>query len=169
MVKLLAKIGRSDITVHGFGSTFRDWAHEMTDYPKYVIEMALAHVIGDKVEAAYRRGDLFEKRRRLMAEWARYCSAPAVDSCTTQAGQAMTKRRRQKSSTNLKHCEADRLWMSSAGQNRGTSELPWHENDPAWASLGCERKLNGSGYRRRLSCQKVSRKTTRCIRQRPAR
>lgn len=61
-------------TPHGFRSTFRDWAAERTNYPREVCEMALAHVVGDKVEAAYRRGDLFEKRRRLMDEWARYCS-----------------------------------------------------------------------------------------------
>jgi integrase len=58
---------------HGFRSTFRDWASERTNYPRDVAEMALAHSIGDKVEAAYRRGDLFEKRRRLMADWATFC------------------------------------------------------------------------------------------------
>jgi integrase len=77
MLKLLRRMGRSDLTVHGFRSTFRDWAAELTSYPNHVVEMALAHVIGDKVEAAYRRGDLFEKRRRLMAEWGRYCASPA--------------------------------------------------------------------------------------------
>jgi integrase len=59
---------------HGFRSTFRDWASEQTGYPREVIEMSLAHTITDKVEAAYRRGDLFEKRRRLMAEWSRFCA-----------------------------------------------------------------------------------------------
>jgi integrase len=73
MTQTLRRMGRADITVHGFRSTFRDWASEQTNYPNEVIEMALAHVIGNKVEAAYRRGDLFEKRRRLMNEWARYC------------------------------------------------------------------------------------------------
>ncbi|MFT8713033.1 tyrosine-type recombinase/integrase [Komagataeibacter rhaeticus] len=58
-----------DVTVHGLRSTFRDWAAEETDYPREVAEMALAHAIGDKVEAAYRRGDLFDKRRDMMAEW----------------------------------------------------------------------------------------------------
>jgi integrase len=58
---------------HGFRSTFRDWASERTNYPRDVAEMALAHAIGDKVEAAYRRGDLFEKRRRLMGDWAIFC------------------------------------------------------------------------------------------------
>jgi integrase len=58
---------------HGFRSTFRDWASER-NYPRDVAEMALAHAIGDRVEAAYRRGDLFEKRRRLMADWATFCS-----------------------------------------------------------------------------------------------
>jgi integrase len=71
---LLRRMGRGDITVHGFRSTFRDWAAERTSYPNHVVEMALAHVIGDKVEAAYRRGDLFDKRRKLMSDWSRYCS-----------------------------------------------------------------------------------------------
>lgn len=61
------------ITPHGFRSSFRDWASEATDYPSEVIEMALAHTIKNKVEAAYRRGDLFEKRRALMEDWARHC------------------------------------------------------------------------------------------------
>lgn len=62
-----------DAVPHGFRSTFRDWAAERTNYPRDVAEMALAHTIGDKVEAAYRRGDLFEKRRRMMDEWAKFC------------------------------------------------------------------------------------------------
>ena len=62
---------------HGFRSTFRDWAADTTAYPSEVVEMALAHAIESKVEAAYRRGDLFEKRRRLMADWARFCGSPA--------------------------------------------------------------------------------------------
>lgn len=61
---------------HGFRSTFRDWVAEQTSYPRDAAEMALAHAIGDKVEAAYRRGDLFEKRRRMMSDWARYCALP---------------------------------------------------------------------------------------------
>lgn len=61
-------------TAHGFRSTFRDWAAERTNYPRDVAEMALAHTIGDKVEAAYRRGDLFDKRTRMMADWARFCA-----------------------------------------------------------------------------------------------
>lgn len=62
-----------DAVPHGFRSTFRDWAAERTNYPREVAEMALAHAIGDKVEAAYRRGDLFEKRRRMMVDWAKHC------------------------------------------------------------------------------------------------
>jgi hypothetical protein len=61
---------RRDITVHGFRSTFRDWVGESTAFSGAVAEAAVAHVVGDKVEAAYRRGDLFEKRRKLMAAWA---------------------------------------------------------------------------------------------------
>ena len=78
MSTLLARMERTDITVHGFRSSFRDWAAERSNFPREVVEMALAHAIGDKVEAAYRRGDLFEKRRRLMAEWARYASSSAT-------------------------------------------------------------------------------------------
>ncbi len=63
-----------DAVPHGFRSTFRDWAAEHTNYPREVAEMALAHTITDKVEAAYRRGDLFEKRRRMMDDWAKFCS-----------------------------------------------------------------------------------------------
>jgi integrase len=79
LAAVLKRMGRDDITVHGFRSTFRDWAAERTNYPNHVVEMALAHVVGDKVEAAYRRGDLFEKRRKLMEEWSRYCLAPVQD------------------------------------------------------------------------------------------
>jgi integrase len=71
---LLRRMGRGDVTTHGFRSTFRDWAAECTHYPNEVVEMALAHTVGSKVEAAYRRGDLFEKRRRLMADWATFCA-----------------------------------------------------------------------------------------------
>jgi integrase len=74
LLKTLRDMGRGNLTTHGFRSTFRDWAAEQTSYPHEVAEMALAHTISDKVEAAYRRGDLFEKRRRLAAEWERYCS-----------------------------------------------------------------------------------------------
>jgi integrase len=79
MLKLLERMGRTDLTVHGFRSAFRDWAAERTSFPSEVAEMALAHAVGDKVEAAYRRGDLFEKRRRLMTEWATFCNAPKAD------------------------------------------------------------------------------------------
>ncbi|MBO1361923.1 tyrosine-type recombinase/integrase [Acetobacter sacchari] len=67
-----------DVTVHGLRSTFRDWAAEDTDYPHEVAEMALAHAVGNKVEAAYRRGDLFEKRRGMMADWAAFACPPSA-------------------------------------------------------------------------------------------
>src|SRR6056297_3512905 len=73
MSMLLRRMG-VDATVHGFRSSFRDWAAECTGYPHEVCEMALAHTVGNKVEAAYRRGDLFEKRRRLMVDWAAFCA-----------------------------------------------------------------------------------------------
>ena len=62
---------------HGFRSTFRDWASERTNYPREAAEMALAHTIESKVEAAYRRGDLFERRRAMMTEWAAFLAVPA--------------------------------------------------------------------------------------------
>ncbi|MCC6208567.1 MAG: integrase arm-type DNA-binding domain-containing protein [Gammaproteobacteria bacterium] len=73
MLTLLKRMGRRDITVHGFRSSFRDWSAETTAYPREVCEMALAHVISNHAEAAYRRGDLFEKRRRMMRDWEKYC------------------------------------------------------------------------------------------------
>jgi integrase len=76
MLMLLRRMGRGDLTTHGFRSTFRDWTAETTAYAREVAEAALAHALGDKVEAAYRRGDLFEKRRRLMEEWAMFCFRP---------------------------------------------------------------------------------------------
>jgi integrase len=81
MLATLRRLGSAN-TVHGFRSAFRDWAAERTNFAREVAEMALAHAIGDQVEAAYRRGDLFEKRRRLMNEWARYCGTPALDNGT---------------------------------------------------------------------------------------
>jgi integrase len=73
---LLRRMGRADLTAHGFRSSFRDWAAERTSFPSEVAEMALAHVVSSKVEAAYRRGDLVEKRRRLMDAWANFCEQP---------------------------------------------------------------------------------------------
>jgi integrase len=73
MLELLRGMTTHGLTVHGFRSSFRDWAAECTRHPSEVVEMALAHVVADKVEAAYRRGDLFEKRRELMADWERFC------------------------------------------------------------------------------------------------
>ena len=74
---LLRRLERDDITAHGFRSTFRDWAAERTDFPSEVVEMALAHTISNKVEAAYRRGDLFDKRRQLAEAWAAFCAGSA--------------------------------------------------------------------------------------------
>lgn len=91
MLALLRRMGRTDITTHGFRSTFRDWTAECTSYAREVCEMALAHAIGDKAEAAYRRGDLFEKRRRLMAEWTKFCETRGKAKGTVvriQKGQA---------------------------------------------------------------------------------
>ncbi|MER9763120.1 integrase arm-type DNA-binding domain-containing protein [Mesorhizobium sp. M0138] len=74
LLMTLRRMDRDDLTTHGFRSTFRDWAAEQTAFPNEMLEMALAHTVSDKTEAAYRRGDLMEKRRRLMADWAAYCA-----------------------------------------------------------------------------------------------
>jgi integrase len=74
MLCLLKEKMGVQVTVHGFRSTFADWCAEQTDFPSEVREMALAHAVGDRVEAAYRRGDLFEKRRQLAEEWAGFCA-----------------------------------------------------------------------------------------------
>jgi integrase len=77
LLMLLRRMHRDDLTIHGFRSSFRDWAAERTGFPAEVAEMALAHAVGDKVEAAYRRSDLFQKRRQLADAWAKFCTAPA--------------------------------------------------------------------------------------------
>jgi integrase len=78
LTKAVHIAGGNDATVHGFRSTFRDWCAETTNYPRELAEAALAHMLKDKTEAAYQRGDLLEKRRRLMAEWASFCSKPMI-------------------------------------------------------------------------------------------
>jgi integrase len=79
MLRVLHRMGREDLTAHGFRSTFRDWVSEQTSYPREVAEASLAHAVESKVERAYRRGDLFDKRRRLMAEWAAFCASPTAE------------------------------------------------------------------------------------------
>jgi integrase len=74
LLKLLERMGRGDLTVHGFRSTFRDWVRECTEFDGEIAEAALAHVNGDKVEAAYARGDVLEKRREMMEAWAKFCA-----------------------------------------------------------------------------------------------
>jgi integrase len=78
MLMLLRRMKRDDLTAHGFRSTFSDWAAERTTYPRKVVEMALAHAVENKVEAAYRPGDLFGKRRKTMETWADFCATRAL-------------------------------------------------------------------------------------------
>ena len=80
MLELLRGMSANGYSVHGFRSSFRDWAGDRTHYAREVIEHALAHQIKDKAEAAYRRSDALDKRRRLMEEWAKYCSSPVITS-----------------------------------------------------------------------------------------
>ena len=87
MTAVLRRMKRGDLTVHGFRSTFRDWAAETNPAPREVAEGALAHTLRDKVEAAYRRGDMLERRANLMADWADFLARPAeagavVSICT---------------------------------------------------------------------------------------
>ena len=77
---LLRRMKLGHLTAHGFRATFKTWATERTGFPREVVEAALAHVAGDKMEAAYQRGDVFDKRRRLMTAWSEYCSTkPATE------------------------------------------------------------------------------------------
>ena len=76
LTAVLRRMGRSDVTPHGFRSSFRDWQAEVSAYPHEMAEMALAHTIGDRTERAYRRGDLFAKRVRMMTDWAGWCARP---------------------------------------------------------------------------------------------
>lgn len=76
-LQLLKRMERSDLTVHGFRSSFRDWAGESTAHPREVVEHAMSHQLKDKAEAAYARGTLLERRRVLMADWALHCAKPA--------------------------------------------------------------------------------------------
>jgi integrase len=78
MTMALRRMGRGGLTVHGFRSSFRDWSAERTNFPREVAEMALAHTVADRVEAAHRRGDIFEKRRQLAAAWAKYVTMPVI-------------------------------------------------------------------------------------------
>ena len=82
---LLRRMKHDDVTVHGFRSSFRDWAAEKTNVPREVCEAALAHTLGDKTEAAYNRTDLFDRRRKLMDTWAKYATAKPADVVAIQA------------------------------------------------------------------------------------
>ena len=77
LIRMLRRMGHA-VTAHGFRATFKTWADEQTAFANHIVEMALAHAVGNAVEAAYRRGDLFEKRRRLMEDWAEYCGKPVA-------------------------------------------------------------------------------------------
>jgi integrase len=80
MAKVLARLGIEGVTIHGFRSAFRDWAGNETRFPREVAEAALAHIVGDKAEQAYRRSDALEKRRKLMDAWAAYCELKAASN-----------------------------------------------------------------------------------------
>lgn len=79
LMAVLKRMGRGEFSVHGFRSTFRDWAAERTSFPREIAELSLSHEVGNAVERAYRRSDLFDKRRKLMETWARFCCADAAD------------------------------------------------------------------------------------------
>jgi integrase len=95
MIAVLRRMGRGDLTVHGFRSSFRDWVAERTNFPGEMAEMALAHAVGDRVEAAYRRGDMFDRRRRLMSAWAAYCANGKGASEVVSISHAKAKMKRK--------------------------------------------------------------------------
>jgi integrase len=88
LLKVLERMGRGELTAHGFRATFKTWASERTNFPRELVEAALAHVLGDKVEVAYQRGDLFDKRRRLMDAWTEFCAKPAPAGTVVNLRQA---------------------------------------------------------------------------------
>ena len=88
LLKVLERMGRGDLTSHGFRATFKTWATERTNFPRELVEAALAHVLEDKTEAAYQRGDMLEKRRRLMAAWAEFCGKHAAVGAVVNLRQA---------------------------------------------------------------------------------
>ena len=89
LTAVLRRMSRDDITVHGFRSTFSDWAGETTAHPREVIEAALAHRLKDKAEAAYARGDLFTKRRKLMEDWADFLAKAAQPAAVVSIRRAL--------------------------------------------------------------------------------
>jgi integrase len=85
-MEMLLRRMKIEVTVHGFRSSFRDWAGDATNFPRDVAEAALAHTVGNKVEAAYRRSDALEKRRKMMQAWASYCAKPAMANVISMSG-----------------------------------------------------------------------------------
>lgn len=85
LIKTLWRMGHRDVTVHGFRSSFRDWAADRTSFPRAVCEAALAHALRDKTEAAYHRTDLFERRRELMESWSRFATGKLADVVAIRA------------------------------------------------------------------------------------
>jgi integrase len=88
LLKVLERMNRSDLTVHGFRATFKTWATERSNFPRELVEAALAHVLEDKTEAAYQRGDMLEKRRRLMDAYAEFCAKRASTGTVVSLRQA---------------------------------------------------------------------------------
>ncbi|MEN8131865.1 MAG: integrase arm-type DNA-binding domain-containing protein [Pseudomonadota bacterium] len=94
MLKVLKDdLGYANLTVHGFRSSFRDWAAEMTAYPRELAEAQLAHVLSDKTEAAYQRGDMFEKRRRMLDDWSKFCATRPETTVIPLRGRRKSKAR----------------------------------------------------------------------------
>ena len=92
LLRTLQRVGRDNLTVHGFRSSFRDWAAERTSFPAEIAEMALAHRVGSAVEQAYRRSDQFEKRRQLAQAWARYIAQPPADEAVVPLRAGVARR-----------------------------------------------------------------------------
>jgi hypothetical protein len=107
MTMLLRRMRAGNITVHGFRSSFRDWAGECTSFPREIAEAALAHVVGDETERAYRRGDALEKRRKLMEAWSGYLAPKERDIVVQFSGVSRTSR-----VLNSPHCPVTR-WSDS--------------------------------------------------------
>ena len=123
LAAVLKRLGRQDITVHGFRSSFRDWAGETTNFPREVIEAALAHRLKDKAEAAYARGDLLQKRRHLMDAWAIYLTQAAGRGCRVASRSGQSGGHRPDKALSSNEC-----WLPSFVQDRHQATCPRSRN-----------------------------------------
>jgi hypothetical protein len=147
LARVLRRMGLfGAVTAHGFRLTFRDWAAEFANFPRELAEQSLAHANGDKVEAAYKRGDQLEKRRKLMEAWSRFCTAPVSGAnvvplrCSANNGCGV-------SSSRGGHPSANPITTSHPCRREGHLRSAWHQ--PKSPLRSCRRRQNYCPFRQR--------------------